>query len=342
MHYAFVKRGKSAADFLRDRFQICVIEYEIHDEVELLIERMHNYLKGLQGRAVEWAFSLRSPEKIPDGKPATDLRIVRGCIPIPVDDGKLLFQKHECAAFSAWRAKKAVKLRESAAEKLGRVIGKGRVGPEDFNMKDDGYVWQLRGQPIFAVAAREQSEGKFYRDTRVIGPATAAFLKVAQAEGFTTAHVELLATGQHREWPEYVSLFESVRAYAQWRRQLGENEAIVRLAIYVRERSLLHLLGAGRLSIPELLNTSDLRFWLEISRPNGDLQRYLVFSSPDKHVRDLLSEYDVPKHWSVQVIPNPGKYKVALVFDGLMNQQDLETLSQIGVLPGSTLSVGST
>jgi hypothetical protein len=324
-HYALVKQGDVDIEFLLARFNTIVIEYADHAALPGLLGDLNREVLGRRTRTTRWGYAVCASKIAGHETEPADVSLIRGKLPLP-DRA----EEHEvnrcCIAISGGGGHVygkvslggAMQHYVAGARKLGRIE---TLQPDPV----DGYdhVWRYDESPLFCVVAREEDD---VRDVRCISRALGELCDVASGLGYRLARVQLLSAGPGRDFPPRLSLVEMVRGYAEWRRRTGTDFSI---AVHLVDPNLLYELTTGRIEVLELLTCPDVRFWVEIVMPSGELERHLQHCLPDARVAEIAERFAIPPTWNHEVGPPPSREEQPL--------PEPKTIASIGVVPGSTL-----
>jgi hypothetical protein len=335
-HYAVLfeeDRSAQLAWSLRTRFNITPIQLDTHGELVTFLQQLAGEIARPRPRLSGW--SVRMAEPI-DGTPgaAHDLEIVRG--PLPVDRARLA-EEGGCLVVSAGLDPGPVmSFSQPIREAVAAVVGardddelRRRVIPPP---PRDARVVQLGDHPVFAAIARDRTAQEDTKDARRIQDAMREVLE-ALAPRYRTLHCQVLAASTHSPYPPRSALAHMLRAFAAWR--AGPTARIgTRLVIHAMDPELLAELASGRLDVLELINASDVRFWIEVQDADGRIDRELRFAPLATPLAALAADvFSAEGSWLVSVEPHSrrgeGPVPVAQKFG--------ETLEQLGLLHGSTL-----
>jgi hypothetical protein len=332
-HFALVKRGSVEKRFLLERMNIMVCEYREHGELPSWLDSLRRAIDGERCRPVRWSFNLKSPFWSAGRSHEGDFSVVRSALPF-----FRRLEKNECVAVSAGRGPNGVPwvgfmIRATYLSRqipgLDRMLGQSRL-------PKGGYVTRLGRKPCYIVAARDPDlAGRGARSLKHVNPAVRALLNRALRDGFEVVHLQLLAAGRLQVFPATFSLIEIARAYGQWRRRHMSSN--VRLVVYVVDPLVLFNVSTGRTQVQELLSVEPARFWVEVICENKQVVRIPVEFPCGTQLCVILNMFRVPasQDWHVVVRPapqraEPGEARDTAALAG-------ETMTELGVVPGSTL-----
>ena len=339
MHYALIQAGRLDVDFLRERFQIHAIEYTDHKDVPKWIDTFREGLLTRQIHSNVWG--IRSAEPNQSGYTDPGLQVVSSRTLLPANPTR----GNECLLISGGKNR----------EGLLKISGSGRNAAKAHFPHLDGepdkraetkYVWKFRNSPVYVAQARDDGQtGRKARDARIVFDAFREALDCARQDQFTGMQTTLLAAGQNRVFSPYVSLIQMVRAYSAWSKQ---QEQGFHLTISVGRDNpgktssrVPHLLTSGRLSLIDLVEVEELRFWVEIWRSPTDVLRFLEIADERSTLRSIVERYGVSNgKWSAVVVPSPVQEAESIpareVFD---DGPESWTVVGAGIIPGSTLQI---
>jgi hypothetical protein len=338
MHYALIQAGRLDVDFLKERFQIHAIEYTDHKDVPKWIDAFREGLLTRQIHSNIWG--IRSAEPTQGGYAEPGLQVVSSrTLLLPANPNR----GDECLLISAGKNDEDLAISGS-----GRSAAKAHFPHLDEEPVDrrSEYVWKFRNSPVYVARARDESRtGRKARDARIVFDAFREALDCARQDQFTGMQTTLLAAGQYRVFSPYVSLIQMVRAYAAWSRQ---QEPGFHLTISVGRDNpgktssrVPHLLTSGRLSLIDLVEVEELRFWVEIWRSPSDVSRFLEIADERSTLRSIMQRYGISNgEWSAVVVPSPVQEAEAIPARQVFEDGPEDwTVVGAGIIPGSTLQI---
>ena len=327
-HFAFAIRGELDRHFMASRFNILVAEFEHFDDLPVWIDAVCNRITEARPRALEWAYGVHSPLRV-EGAPPFRIRVSRTELPALSASG--------CFAVSAGVSIDQPAVGSGMQRWLARNLSGGTAfGPTERLGK---YVRRFKDDPVYLVVARRPEEvGRDARDVRAVFEATKELLELASASGHDVIHAQLLSAGKHRTFPSIVSFIQMLRGYADWARRRHVTD-VPELILHVVDPSVLAAISANLINIVELLTCVDLRFWVELLRQDGEVERHQLFREPTTEVCTLLDDLDIPDSgWTFDLHPNPTVTWARQDVSELRGS-DLQTLQALGVLPGSLIQL---
>lgn len=326
-HFAVMRAGETGVDpdFLQSRLNVTVLEYQSHDELPRILERLAERIDGedhglprvlsAPGARVEERFLL-------DPASGSALVLRRGTLPSGVPRGA-------CLAVSAGRGRAGPQLGEMARG----IPALAESGPEAWTqLEGTRFLYRHESEPIYAVAATTEEN---QRDLRRIAWATEELLEHAVASGHDTVHAGLLSAGPGTDWPPAYSLIQMLRGARRHARRATEGRS-ASLIVHLLDPSVLLSLWAGRLNVDEVLSCDDVRFWTEVDPGDGSgqLERVLLVKSGAERLGTVAEALGIPREgWSIELWPAPdGEHRAAPAGE-LWDA----TLDEIGIVADSTL-----
>jgi hypothetical protein len=328
-HHALVRRGHADVEFLLARFNTIAVEYAEHDDLPGLLGELNRRVVGRRSRKTRWAYAVCEPDPAAHETEAADVSVVRGKLPLP-DEARDHEPTRSCIALSAGGGGTSAFLGPAMTAYVGRARKLDRVPTlTSQRVADSRYVWRFGESPLFCVVAREKGD---VRDVRCIAAAVAEFCDVASGLGYRLARFQLLSGGPGRVFPPRMSLVQMIRGYSDWRG--GPTVRDFSIALHLVDPNLLFELTTGRIDVVELLTCPDVRFWVEIVMPSGEVERHLQHCIPESSVADIARRFAIPQAWTVEVVPAARRadrpHPLAAV-------PGPGTIASIGVVPGSTM-----
>lgn len=327
-HYAFTNDDLDD-EFLRSRFNIIVIRYDEHHEIPAMLQALRDAVVSRSSRPTVWSYRLRSEAK---GEAAASADLTIEDSPLPKPDPS----SHECVALSAGLTEdNSLYLTPPFPRYADEVDAGFRSHASGERLPDGPMFFSLAGAadakpcPLVAIAAWTTWDR---RRLTFVRPGVRRALDWAAANGFAVMRLPLIGAGRTRHFHPRFSLMEIVRAFSEWRRDRANAGSPVRMVIHVVDQAAIRDLTSGTLNVLELLDSADLRFWLEIV--DGDrLERELLIRDESDTVSELAADYSVNSEaWEVEVEP-----RIAVDQAAIPVREAPPTLRAIGVLPGSTL-----
>jgi len=139
-------------------------------------------------------------------------------------------------------------------------------------------------------------------------------------------------------------LAEIVRAWGRWQRTVSPSakSSLRTLSLHVINPAALFELTSGRVDVVELLTSTDVRFWLEITSSEGQLvDREPLFRPETETISKLAKSLHLNLDtctWEVEPAPDVPNAKSAKSEQRYSIAPE-STIREAGVLPGSTLRV---
>ncbi|HTV21075.1 MAG TPA: SIR2 family protein [Polyangiaceae bacterium] len=338
-HYAFQQRGSVDAEFLRARFQIFVIEYDEHEQVTERLERLHQAVSAPSWAPRRFAFGLNSAlehRRDPPNGPSRDLlapvergfEVIAGALPETVE-------ARECIAVSAG-GRTGTFFYSRPIRELLKKLGVSAALPEPVD--ETQMLGHYSGTNVFAVRARSPGDE---RSLMAIYESCFALFEHIESLGLERIHLQLIAAGRNdgadiRTFPARYSLVQIARAWGDFTRTYArrDNPRVRLLSVYVMDEYVYREVAIGRIDIAELLDCPDLRFFCEILRDDGEIERRLFQMTPHQELGQLSTELnlDAPS-WSARVSPSPGLEDAWIELDTCKGR----SLQELGIVSGSTV-----
>jgi hypothetical protein len=337
-HYALVPRGSADPDFLERRFQIRAIEYAAtkHKDAGACVAEflvgLRNAIIGPRARTCAWSMVLGSNSVITAADERADITVIRGMLPPARDPGvaTAVSAGHRVTAnghqlFIGRPGRHVIRERGLELDTLKLEHAKGT------------HIHRIKEQPIYVVVARDlQRSARDARDARDVAPAIRELMVQVVHDGFRHVNIMLLASGRHRTFPQHLALHEMVRGYCQWHATARPQERIP-MRIYTVDPALIALLESRRIDLSGMIDSSEVRFWIEVRMGPGSPAPALAAEKSTATMRDVLRRYAIPETgWIVSVRPTPTRDYEATPIEELV-RGDAPTLAEFGLLNGSTL-----
>lgn len=290
-HYACVPKNTVDVEFLRTRFNIHALEYQVrggdHDHLLEWLVGLRVAISKPAARAVSWTYHLdpthigrRSARMRGQQKAETSeaLTVTIGKVPLrSVNDAP-----GECTALSAGLNDDHTTLYLTGSDKpskrdtiysgVRRVSSYLRQPVRPLDRRDGARIfakhWIAPDESVIAVCAWRT---RWKRDLNLIRPATHLALDWAAMNNRSVLHMSLIAAGDSRHFPASFSLVEIVRAFRLWRH--ADYTRAVRLAIHLTDPGVVGELTSGRLALLELLTEAAIRFSVEVLTLDGEVER---------------------------------------------------------------------
>jgi hypothetical protein len=344
-HFAIMPRGQVDPLFMYSRFQIAVVEYKPtreHNEVPSYLAQLHAALQDTHAAPTSWSWGravAREPRR-QEGR--SDLEIVRRPLPTKRGEG-------ECLVVSA-----GGKL-DSSSFHVSEEIRPTLIAWCNESLQNEPpslpkprvlskFVGEYQGMHAFAVRARRAKEDT--KDLLQVRRAALALFEAA-APRYRCLRMQLLASGgtddiqdptqrpySVRVFPARFAFVEMVRAWGEWRRAHATSGC--RLVLHVVDPFVYREIQSGRIDVPELLLSEDLRFAAEIIDGGTLVERRQFNKDEETPLDEVVGELDLSApHWTFEVSPLTGIDETA----GRKPVTDNGSLSirELGVVPGSTL-----
>jgi hypothetical protein len=327
-HFALVNEaqiGSSAVDpwFLHTRLNIVVLTYRD------AAERYSGFVPCLQDIA-------RSVSLNPD--PGNRVRVATPfCAPwtIEVVAAKLPEPSNDhWVVVSAGLDHRTGRLRPSRCSGLGNL---GYVYMKDVDGGDG--VWRVKGKPILLAAARNSgiaSTSGRSRDLRTVADVTRNALAAAIDAGCTSISMMMIAAGKTRRWPRVFSLIQMARGIRRLLSSSANRGREIHVVIHDteadREPSVWNALHSGCLDLDEILSCEGIRCFVDVEDEMAR-GRTPIFLTGDERLRDIAHYFQLtPTEWLVRLEPQ------AFGEQPMIPATSDETLVDLGVVPGSTIS----
>jgi SIR2-like protein len=335
-HYAFVRRGEADPHFLHTRFNTVVVEMDDYRQLPKWLDEFGKAVQSSHGRPVRWDYAVQCPDRVKEGQACVSLQIIRGELPHPGDG--------ECIAISAGRSLADPFPSHHLHPLLRSILGVSFTSVRQLDglleppAPGGKYVRRFRDKPVFVVVARDADGIRNRRDARMLAEAIQELMARVEESGYPLVRCQLLAGGS-RVFPKVTSLIEMVRGYGLWRRsRAGDARTLPSLAIHLVDPDALFAVSTARIDILELLTCEDVRFWVEIVRPFGSVERYLLHLPGNTPLGEITAMFGVPEQgWCIDVYPRPRSDWEPPSLAEIRNPSTPLTLELVGVLHGSTL-----
>ncbi|MFH6785222.1 SIR2 family NAD-dependent protein deacylase [Methylobacterium sp. MA0201] len=339
LHYAIIKSGSLDPEFLLSQYQIRAIEYDVGPDgdhsapVGQILEKVAEAIKSPEARTIRWSFNVnRGPRTGVDASGVkTSVEIIRGDMPsrLSPNEAIVVSGKQEVSGIELSRAARANldRLKMKSDYRLGKACD------------ENGYVYPIcgfkEGRGYAAIIRRLAEQSGEARDARLVGPVMAAVLDAATRDGVDRLHLYPLATGQRRTFPPYVSLMEILRAYRRWKSSNPSQR--LRLSIHTDNEFLINLISSRRIDPLDMLSSSSIRFWIEITRSEENIIRIYDEADETTTLKTIFEKHSIPENWLYSVRPAPGKKSIRRQVG--MACDDASTMESEGIFLGSVLRV---
>lgn len=329
-HYAFVQQGEVDPAFMLARFQIVVIEYAKHAQVQQWLDRLAEQVSQPRRAPVSWCWG-RIDQSRTHWKSVPDLEVVRG--PLPTGP-----KRSECLAVSAGGSGDRFYFSPGIQEVMDSW---GVPKPPKPSAVIAPYLSEFGDRPVLGVRARAEDDRRNL--SCIYDASLALFEHVAQR--YRCIRMQLLSTGgqdkfdpsvpryELRNFPERFSFIQTVRAWTAWRKKHPKRPC--RLVLHVVLDTVYQDIASGRIDVLELLSCGDVRFFVEVIQDDGQIERRLFQTMPDLTLAVIANDLQLAtEQWQVKVTPPPSLDDRWLE----LNPQTLGlTLQMFGVVPGSTV-----
>jgi hypothetical protein len=170
------------------------------------------------------------------------------------------------------------------------------------------------------------------------------------ADRYGVIRMQLLASGGNdspseapwaaRPFPTRFSFVETVRGWAEWRRE--SKNLKTRLVLHVVDPSVTREIASGRIDVLELLRCPDISFWTETIENDALVERRRFQKKESDSLESIVSELCLDKdHWKLEVSPLAGirGYDWPVLLSGELQEKPVLSLllSELGLIPGGTL-----
>ena len=338
-HFAIVEAGQVDPELMRQQYHIVCMTYPKgqHECVTAYLKEFSKFAGACRVRPSAWGFRVRSPQYLGQHDSDDHFTVVRGVLPDPRS-----LPSGEAVAISCGR--------ESTQQPTeGGTLARGQVAvnkdimvkvglPEHFT---DTYKWlndwtiQWKDPAnVYGIVARKLIDGAPPQDRRspyAIQKAFLESLKKVADDNIRVLHVQLLASGELKEFHPWVALTQMIRAYGQWFRDSKNPSLSVRL--YVVDPAIIALLHGSFINTAEHLEDTPLHIGVEVIDAAGRATWSHQFVKADTPLAELAVERNLPTPRTVRVRPKPSRDFTCIKF---IDAKDL-TIQELGLVSGSTL-----
>jgi len=340
-HYALVEDDKQLdEELLRTRFNIFVARYGQCGQLEDRLVELDKAIQAPRPRATAFSWHYAWNDSSAKSGGAPDLEISHSGLPTMLGDSEGLLLS---AGFTGKAARTDPLF---FSDGIRRVLEK--VVPELSKQANDAWseheetgVFTLSSASATArrVAAIRPWKTVQSRDLNMLRKLLPAALNWAVRKNIQHLHVPVIGAGASRHFPAAVALSIIIREHKRWRESRGST---LRLTIHVLDATAVFELTSGRLNVPELLASDDLRFWVEFESSVGEVvtdeSRFLhepliVSESMPLTALAKLLGLPNPERWEMRAEPLPQRDAAWVpVSDGTQ-------LHYVGLSVGGTLKV---
>jgi hypothetical protein len=322
-NYALVHKGEVDPEFMLARFHTVVCEYEGHTDLPDMLDQLHERLEKKASRPMRWSFAVDAPDVGQAEEPHEDLVIVRAPLRPPI------VEQGECLVISAGERDGKVYFSPDVSDivfKLGV-----RKGEEPSSI--DGALARFHGSPnVVAVLARDAGNK---HDLRNVFPVGEQLFEYAANANMRRLVMQLPAAGRNAPFPERFAFAQLLRAFGYWKRVIRPRYELV-LELRIWQPAIYQELASGRMDVLELLSSEAVRFWVDIERGDGTVERRLFSEAPERELRELQRRLELPESgWTIEVIPAPRAHQKPYAIGEVLDR----SLIDLGVVPGCTLSI---
>ena len=322
-NYALVHKGEVDPEFMLARFHTVVCEYERHDDLPDMLDRLRERLESKASRPTRWSYAIDAPDVGHAEEPHEDLVIVRAPLRAPIAE------QGECLVISA-------------GERDGKVFFSPDVQPLLFTLgvrngrqpkSVDNSLATFDGSPnVVALLARDEGNK---HDLRKLWPVGEQLFEHAANANMRRLVMQLPAAGRNAPFPARLAFAQLLRAFGYWKRTIRPRYELV-LELRTWQPEIYQELASGRMDVLELLSSEAVRFWVDIERGDGTVERRLFSEAPWSEMRALLERLELPAAgWTVEVIPAPRAHQKPFAIGDVLDK----SLIDLGVVPGCTISV---
>ena len=332
-HFALIKKGKIDAEFLHAQYNIIAYEYKEHNEVVEVLDRLFSLQEKKSYRALKTEFSVTHRTAV-QGRPNLNQVPASGSFSIctrGLPTFESLGSEKEVIAISA-----GLKAADTADHR-GRALF-NRDLQRKFSFRGDQTNWVNgwtcsigKSNQLFGICARENHNGDELRTPKVIADAFFGALQHFETIGVKKLHVQLLAAGEKRSFPPWISLLKMARGYGDYARKSQNTPVTVN--VYVVDPGVISLLDRGHLDISSELERAD--FTIEIVRKtkSGE-KRSSVLANQSTQLGKLFSQRERNLNPSIRVSPT-----VNDTSERTLNRDWHTDIEGLGAVAGSRIEI---
>jgi hypothetical protein len=322
-NYALVRKGEVDAEFMLARFHTVVCEYADHVELPDMIDRLRERIESKASRPTRWSFAVDAPDVGHAEEPHEDLVIVRAPLRAP------LAEQGECLVISAGEREGKVFFSPDVQDLLFTLGIRNGKPPSSI----DGPLAKFDWSPnVLAVLARDAGNK---HDLRNVWPVGEQLFEHAANANMRRLVMQLPAAGRNAPFPERLAFVQLLRAFGYWKRVIRPRYELA-LELRTWQPAIYRELASGRMDVLELLSSEAVRFWVDIERGDGTVERRLFSEAPERELRELQRRLELPESgWTLEVIPAPRAHQKPRKIADVLGL----TLIDLGVVPGCTISI---